>query len=344
MKRVLVTGATGFLGTFVVRALVERGDAKVRALARRSSEELEALGVEQVCGDVTGEREALGDATPLDQAMDGCDAVLHLAGFVSRDERDGREMMRVHVEGTRRVLRVAKAAGVSRVVVASSSGSHAVSREPEPVLDETAPDAVDVVGRFPYYLSKIYQERVAREVAAEMALDVVVVNPSLLLGPGDLRQSSTSDVVRFLYREIPVVPPGGLNFVDVRDAAAGTLAALERGRSGERYLLGGPNMTFAEFFGRLERVSKVNAPRLRIPPKLARWGASVVEHFYRARSSDPPVSRREVEMGELYWYCDSSKAKRELGFEPREALDTLDATVRDLRQRFPSKHAGGRTA
>jgi dihydroflavonol-4-reductase len=248
-------------------------------------------------------------------------------------------MMRVHIDGTKRVLQAAKEAGVRRVVVASSSGTHAVSREPEPVLDETAPYAVEVVGGWPYYLSKIYQEKVTWAQAAELGLEVVIVNPSLLLGPGDLRQSSTVDVVRFLWQEIPVVPEGGLSFVDVRDAAAGTLAAMERGRPGERYLFGGPNWTFAEFFGRLERVSKVRGPVLKVPPKVARWGATLLEHWYRSRGNEPPVDRVSFEMAQVYWYCDCAKAKRELGFEAREPLETLDDTVRDLRRRFPTKGA-----
>jgi dihydroflavonol-4-reductase len=337
MKRVLVTGATGFLGAHVTRALVARGDLEVRALARRPSELLADMGVVVTRGDVTGERDAFGETAPLAAAMEGCEEVYHLAGLVSRDERDGQRMMRVHVDGTKRVLRAAKEAGVRRVLVASSSGTHAVSREPEPILDEIAPYAVEVVGGWPYYLSKIYQEKVAHELARDLGIEVVLVNPSLLLGPGDLRQSSTADVARFLFQEIPVIPHGGLSLVDVRDAAEATVSAMEIGRAGERYLLGGPNWTFAEFFGRLERVSKVRGPKIRLPKKVMEVGATLVEHFYRARGNEPPIERISVEMGQVYWYCDSSKAKRELGFEPRDPLETLDDTVRDLRRRFPAK-------
>ena len=337
MKRFAVTGATGFLGRALVTGLRE-GGAEVVAIARRPDDALEALGATFVAADVTGERDRLGDDTKsLADAFAGCEGVYHMAGFVSRDARDTREMMRVHVDGTKAVLCAAKEAGVRRVVVASSSGTHAVSREPEPVLDETAPDAVELVGRWPYYLSKIYQERVARQFARELDLDVVLINPSLLLGPGDERQSSTEDVVRFLFREIPAVPPGGLAFVDVRDAAQGALQAMARGERGERYLLNGANLTFAEFFGRLSRVSKVPAPVLRVPSKLARAGATLLEHFYRARNSEPPISRLEVEMGEVYWYCDARKAETQLGFQARDPAETLDETVRDLRARFPRR-------
>ena len=202
------------------------------------------------------------------------------------------------------------------------------------MLDESAPYPTELVGGWPYYLSKIYQEKLALDLAATLGLDLVIVNPSLLLGPGDERTSSTGDVRRFLKREIPVVPDGGVNFVDVRDAARATVAALEKGRAGERYLLGGPNWTVAEFFGRLERASKVRGPRLKLPNQLQRRVASLLEHAYRALDRDPPVERIAVEMAQVYWWCDSAKAQRELGFAVREPGETLDDTIRDLRMRM----------
>src|SRR5688572_12128787 len=257
----LVTGGTGFLGAHLVRKLCERGE-RVRVLTRGGAGELDDLGVELVQGDVVRDLEG---ATPLARAIDGCDTVYHLAGFVSRSGEDSSRMMRVHVDGTRRVLTAAKQAGVRRVVLASTSGTIAVSREAEPILDESAPYPTEIVSGWPYYLSKIYQEKLALDLAATLGIDLVVVNPSLLLGPGDLRDSSTGDVRRFLDKKIPVVPPGGMCFVDARDAADGTLSAMEKGRTGERYLLGGPNWTIADFFGRLERISKVRGPRLKLP-------------------------------------------------------------------------------
>lgn len=322
-RAVLITGSTGFLGEHVARVAVARGWA-VRGLARSPSPILAELGVDEVRGDVTSADEVAG-------AVAGIDAVFHLAGLVSRDPDDGQRMMRVHVDGTRTVLRECARAGVHRVVLASSSGTVAVSRLEE-VHDEAADYATRVVAGWPYYCSKIYQEKVALELGQELGLEVVVVSPSLLLGPGDRRQSSTQDVQRFLRRQIPIVPPGGLNFVDVRDAAEATVAAMERGRAGERYLLGGPNWTFREFFGRLERVAKQPGPRLRMPNGLARAGASLLERAYRAAGKEPPLGRISVEMSEHFWYVDSSKAERELGFEQRDPQLTLADTVRYLRQ------------
>ena len=326
----LVTGGTGFLGAHVVRRLVERGE-RVRVLARGGVPELAELGVELVQGDVVRD---LDGGTPLARAIEGCAQGYHLAGFVSRNPDDGQRMMRVHVDGTRRVREAASKAGVQRVVLASTSGTIAVSREPEPILDESAPYPTELVSNWPYYLSKIYQEKLALDLAATLALELVVVNPSLLLGPGDARDSSTGDVKKFLRKEIPVVPPGGMNFVDVRDAADATVAAMERGRPSQRYLLGGPNWTLKEFFGRLERISKVRGPRLRLPKLLQTRAASFLEHAYRAFDKTPPVDKMTVEMSHVFWYCDSAKAQRELGFAPRDPGETLDDTVRDLRARM----------
>jgi dihydroflavonol-4-reductase len=331
VKPLLVTGGTGFLGEHLVEALVGQG-AAVRVLARSRSPVLEALGVEVVRGDVTAADDGLA------RAVAGCEAVFHLAGVVSRDPDDAQRMMRTHVDGTRWVIEAMAAAGVRRLVVASTSGTVAVSNREE-VLDERAGYAEELVAGWPYYVSKIYQERLAFGLGGERGLEVVAVNPSLLLGPGDRRRSSTGDVQRFLRGQIPTIPRGGINFVDARDAAAATAAALTRGRPGERYLLGGPNWTMKELFDRLARVAKVRGPWLRLPPRwdrLSRGVASAVEHVYRARGKEPPIDRISVEMAEHWWWFDSSKAADQLGFEARDPQLTLHDTVGYLRRDLAS--------
>jgi dihydroflavonol-4-reductase len=323
-RSVVVTGGTGFLGEHLVRALVAERRHRVRVLARTRSPVLEDLRVECIRGDVL-------EGGELDSALRDCAAVFHLAGLVSRDPDDGQRMMRLHVDGTRRVLERAAAAGVRRIVVASTSGTVAVSPD-EVVLDERSGYATEVVAGWPYYASKIYQEKLAFDLGAKLGLEIVCVNPSLLLGPGDRRLSSTGDVRRFLKGQIPVVPKGGMNFVDARDAAAATLAALEKGVPGERYLLGGPNWTMKEFFARLGRVAKVSPPRLRLPSRLQRATASLVEDLYRRRGKEPPIDRISVEMSEHFWWFDSAKAERALGFRHRDPALTLGDTVSYIRQ------------
>jgi dihydroflavonol-4-reductase len=321
-RRVVVTGGTGFLGEHVCRELVAKKFA-VTALARSRSDVLDDIGVTLVRGDVMTGPE-------LDAALAGATAVFHLAGMVSRDPDDGPRMMRLHVDGTRRVLEAMVRHGVRRMVLASTSGTIAVSKH-EVILDERAGYATELAAGWPYYASKIYQEKLALELGPTLGIEVVTVNPSLLLGPGDRRLSSTGDVRRFLRREIPVVPDGGINFVDARDAASGTTAALDHGRAGERYLMGGPNWTMKEFFGRLSRIAKVAPPRWKLPAKLNRWGASLIEEVYRKRGKEPPVDRISVEMSEHYWWFDSGKAAAELGFAARDPGLTLADTVAYLR-------------
>lgn len=322
-KTVLVTGATGFLGEHLCRVLVEQGYA-VRGLARTRSAILADLNVEHVRGDVLAGSE-------LDRALDGVDAVFHLAGAVSRDPDDAQRMMRLHVDGTRRVLEHMATHGVGRMVLSSTSGTIGVSKD-EVILDESAPYAEEIVAGWPYYASKIYQERLAFAQGEPLGIAVVAVNPTLLLGPGDRRLSSTGDVRKFLKRQIPTIPDGGISFVDVRDAAEATAAALVHGRTGERYLLGGPNWTTKEFFARLGRIANIAPPRLKLPQKVNTFAAGVIEELYRWRGKEPPIERISVEMAGHYWWIDSSKAERELGFQARDPQLTLVDTVAYLRQ------------
>lgn len=340
---VLVTGGTGFLGEHLLRVLRQDGQS-VRALVRKPVPLLKDLGVSQYSGDVLppsqtaaprpvgSDDEAVSD--DLLAALDGCRAVYHLAGLVSRDPNKTQDMMRLHVEGTRHLLHAAKRAGVRRVVLASTSGTMAISREPSPIPDETWPYPVELCGNWPYYLSKIYQEKMALDLGARLGLEIVCINPSLLLGPGDRRGSSTEDVRKFLCGEIAAIPSGGLSFVDVRDAASACVAAMHKGRAGARYLLGGPNWTFADFLGRLGRIAKVEGPWLRVPAGWNSWLNRItraVDHVYQHRGETSPVDRVSFEMGQVFWYCDSSLARRELGFSSRDPAETLDETIRDVR-------------
>ncbi len=318
---VLVTGATGFLGSHLIPLLLREGEP-VRALCRQPAPELSAKGVEVVVGDVVS-------GAGLNVALAGVGRVFHLAGRVSRDPDAAASLQRVHVDGTRTLAEVARRAGVERILLVSTSGTMAVSRDPDPECDETASVPIELIGGWPYYRSKWLQERTLL-AAAGSDMEVVVVNPSLLLGPGDERLSSTGDVLRFLSGQVSVIPPGGLNFVDVRDAAAGALAAMAKGRNGQRYLLGGHNWSFADFFARLGEVSGSPAPRVRLPRGLYTAGALLTEEVARQIGREPAVDRISREMAACYWYFSSEKATRELGHEPRDGRVTLLETVRWL--------------
>src|SRR5260370_39540597 len=161
---------------------------------------------------------------------------------------------------------------------------------------------------------------------------LVIMTPSLLLGPGDDRLSSTKVILDFMARKINAVPNGGLNFVDVRDTAKAFRAAMQQGRNGQRYLLGAVNWTFVKFFDRLERLTKVASPRLAFPSKLAITGAHVIDSLFRQWNFTPPVEADTIEMAEYFWYFNHAKARREFGFTPRDPGDTLNDTVHYVRE------------
>ncbi|MES1171920.1 MAG: NAD-dependent epimerase/dehydratase family protein [Bacteroidota bacterium] len=324
---ILITGATGFLGAHLVRELVRRGDGPLRAMQSGAPPAwLAELGVEVVRGSVTAPDDVAA-------ALKGVDRVYHLAGFVSMKPADSHRMYQVHVDGTRLLCRAAAESGVRRIVMSSTSGTIAVSKRPDAGLDETSPPPVDLITRWPYYASKLYQEEAARRACGDR-VELVMLNPSLLLGPGDDRLSSTRLILQFLGREIAITPPGGLNFVDVRDTAAMFAAAMDRGASGERYLVGGTNWTFAELFGRLERMTKVGAPIIKGRGKLTFYAAHAQAALYRQWGKSPPIEPASADMAGHYWYFDSAKAARDLGFVPRDATETLYDTIRYLRAHF----------
>jgi len=324
---ILVTGGTGFLGAHLVRQLVESGAKDIRVMATSIPEWLTGLGVDTIEGSVT-------NADDVARAVEDIQEIYHLAGRVSRDRDDAREMYKLHVEGTRLLCDAAKKAGVKTIVMSSSSGTIAVTEKGDITPDETYPPPLDIIARWPYYASKAYQEMAALERFHGQGLRLVILNPSLLLGPGDERLSSTKVVLDFMARKIAAVPNGGLSFVDVRDTAQAFMAAMKKGRHGQRYLLGAVNWTFVKFFDRLERLTKVSSPRLALPTKFTVTGAQVIDSLFRQWNLTSPLQAEEIEMAEYFWYLNHARARRELGFVPRDPGDTLNDTVRYVRETF----------
>jgi dihydroflavonol-4-reductase len=272
------------------------------------------------------------DAAKVEASAQGCELAYFCVGRVSRDASAQAEMHRAHVQATQAGLDGLKKAGVKRVVVVSTSGTIACGMDPDRAYNEEDPTPHELIARWPYYRTKLFAEKVALERNVNGAFEVVVVNPSLLLGPGDRRASSTLDVRRFLAGLLPALPRGGISLVDVRDAALGLIAAAERGRAGERYLLSGANMSCVLFFERLGRLSGRRVPVLRLPKKPA---LAMASHWAYTRAlawvgGSTAVEMSSVEMGSHFWYCDCSKAERELGWAPRDAQVTLRDTVNDI--------------
>lgn len=329
MAKVLVTGGTGFLGHHIIEALARSGiePADIVVFCRNGDPALQERGFSVVQGSVTNKDHV---AT----AAKGCELIYHLAGRVDRSPSALGNLMRVHVEGTRNVIHAAAEAKVGRVVYASTSGTIGVSRRSEDVATEDDPYPLEIVRKWPYYLSKVYAEQTARQAAQDTGVELITVNPTLLLGPGDDRQSSTGDVLKFMRRQIPSVPSGGMSFVDARDVAAATVAAAEVGRPGARYLMTAANWPIDKFLRRLESLTGVKAPMLKLPDSAARVAARMMQWGYETAGRTPPVDRISVEMSQHYWYVDASRAASELSFSPRDPDETLRDTVDDLQDRY----------
>ncbi len=323
-NKIMVTGASGFLGHHVVDALLAAGHG-VRALNRSTDPRLERPGVELVRGSIL-------DRATLERAVQGCAGVIHLAGKVSRDRRDEAEMRELHVGGTRSVLEAAHSAGVRRVVYASTSGAIACSHDARHIATEDDSYPLAITSTWPYYVTKIEAEREALTLSRKLGLELVCINPSLLLGPGDERLSSTEDVLKVLRGQMPALPSGGSNFVDVRDVAAAAVAALEKGRAGERYLLGALNCSIRQFVTRVAQLGQVKVPHLSAPDAPSRWLAYALQPISRLLGRENPFDPVSIEMSQAFWYFDSFKAARELGFSPRDPDETLRDTIADLRR------------
>jgi dihydroflavonol-4-reductase len=315
----LVTGATGLVGSAVARALLARGD-RVRVLARPNSNRrnLAGLSVEIAEG-------AMEDPRSLAHAVAGCRYVYHVAADYRIWVPDPAPMFRANVEGTRDLMTAALEAGAERVIYTSSVAT--LGLLPGGSADEETPSGIeDMIG--PYKRSKFAAEEVVRELARERGLPVVIVNPSTPVGPGDVKPTPTGRLIVEAARgQMPAFVDTGLNIVHVDDVAEGHLAAAERGRVGERYILGGENMTLAEILAEISAVMGRRPPWLRVPHSVLFPVAIGAELAARVTGRDPFVTFDGVRMSRKKMYFSSEKASRELGYAPRPAREAIADAV-----------------
>jgi len=306
--KTLVTGATGFLGSHVARALAGRGE-NVRVLVRPSSDlrALEGLEAERCAGD-------LRDRASLDRALEGVQRVFHVAADYRLWARDPREIHESNVTGTQNLLDAARRAGVEKFVYTSTVATIAVPRSGGLPNEQTQSSLGEMIGH--YKRSKFEAEQSALR-AAKTGLPVVIVNPTTPVGPGDWKPTPTGKIiVDFLNGRMPGYVDTGLNFVPVEDCARGHLLAAERGRVGERYILGGSNLTLKQMLDMLAAASGRPAPRWKFPHALAYAAACVDTGVSRLLGREPQIPLEGVRMARHKMFVDASKAGRELGFAP----------------------------
>jgi dihydroflavonol-4-reductase len=307
--RALVTGATGFVGSAVARAL-SRAGWQVRALARAGSDRrnLAQLPVEIAVGD-------LSDSASLDAALHDCDALFHVAADYRLGASVPEQLYQTNVEGTRNVLSAARRAAVTRIVYTSSVATVGLPADGSPGTEETPVALADMIGH--YKRSKFLAEQLVRDFVRQGA-PVITVNPSTPIGPGDVKPTPTGRiVVDAAMGRTPAYVDTGLNVVHVDDVAAGHLRAFERGRLGERYILGGENMTLREILAHISRMADRKPPRIRLPHAAVLPLAYASEALARATGRRPRVTIESVRMARKHMYFSSEKAVRELGYSWR---------------------------
>ncbi len=320
-----VTGATGFVGSHVAHALADQG-ADLRVLVRPSSDlkNLEGLKADRVVGD-------LRDAASIEKAMSGCEVVFHVAADYRLWVRDPDSMYGANVEGTRAILDAARKHRIRRVVYTSSVATMGFTGNGRPA-DENSPVSLEnMIG--PYKRSKFMAEQVAME-AARAGMDVVVVNPTTPVGERDIKPTPTGRIVLdFLKKKFPAYVDTGLNLVDVRECARGHIAALEKGRSGQRYILGGENLTLKQILDKLAAITGLPSPKVKVPYVMA-LATGVVDEIVTGRmlGREPRATIDAVRMGRKKMFVTSAKAQRELGWNVLPVDDALQRAVNWFRQ------------
>jgi dihydroflavonol-4-reductase len=322
----LVTGATGFVGSHVARQLVSAGHP-VRILSRKNSnlQPLDGLSVERVEGD-------LRDAVSLERAMRGVRRVFHVAADYRLSARNPGELYESNVDGTRLLLEAARDAGVERIVYTSTVATMAVPADDGALPNEETRAALgQMIGH--YKRSKFLAELEAIK-AASAGVPVVIVNPTAPVGPGDWKPTPTGRIiVDFLNGKMPAYVDTGLNVVPVEDVAAGHLLAAEKGRIGERYILGARNMTLKQILDALAQITGRSAPRVKMPHAVALAAGYADQWISRLTGREPQIPVEGVKMSRHRMFVESDKAERELGYKPSSVEAALERAVRWYQER-----------
>lgn len=318
--KAFVTGATGFVGSHVARLLSQQG-AELRLLLRSTSkrDNIRDINADHAIGD-------LRDPASLKRAMSGCDAVFHVAADYRLWAPDPRQMYQSNVDGTRAILDAARESGVKRVVYCSSVATMGFNEQAIPVKESDPVTIADMIGH--YKRSKFMAEQLALE-AGKAGQNVVVVNPTTPIGEGDIKPTPTGRIILdFLKRKFPAYVDTGLNLADVHQVARGHLLACERARPGERYILGGEDLTLKQLLDKLAALTGLPSPTTKVPHSVAYAFACFDEFFTGSLlGKEPRATREAVKMGRKKMFASSQKAARELGYQVTAVQPALQRAI-----------------
>ena len=318
--RVFITGATGFVGGHVARAYASEG-ATLRLLTRQTSrlDSLAGIDAETVVGD-------LREPEKLRSALEGCDALVHVAADYRLWVRDPAQMYAANVDGTRELLNIAREVGVKRVVYTSSVATMGFKSDGSIVNEDTPVALGDMIG--PYKRSKFFGEQEAIR-AAQAGQHVMILNPTTPIGPGDAKPTPTGRIiVDFLNKKFPAYVDTGLNLVDVAEVARMHVVALEQGTPGERYILGGENLTLKQILDRMSSITGLPSPTMKVPHGVAMAFAFFDENFTgRLLGKEPRATVEAVRMGRKTMFASSAKAERDLGFKVLPVYHAMRAAI-----------------
>src|ERR1700678_174546 len=318
--KVFLTGATGFVGSHVARAYADAG-AELRLLTRKTSRlaAIEGIAADVIVGD-------LRQPESLRTALRGCDALVHVAADYRLWVRDPKEMYAANVDGTRELLRIAREEGVAKVVYTSSVATMGFKADGTIVDEMTPVSLAEMIGHYKRSKFLAEQEAIA---AARAGQHVMVLNPTTPIGPGDAKPTPTGRIiVDFLNRKFPAYVDTGLNFVDVIEVARMHVAALERGTPGERYILGGENLTLKQILDRMSAITGLPSPTMKVPHAVAMAFAFFDENFTgELRGKEPRATVESVRMGKKMMFASSSKAERDLGFQVLPIYNAMRSAI-----------------
>jgi len=316
----LVTGASGFIGSAVARKLLERRH-DVKVLVRKTSQKsnLEALSIDVAVGDLT-------DRESLRCAIRGCDTVFHVAADYRLWAPQAAKMIATNVNGTRNLMEIAGELGVRRIVYTSSVATLGLLRDATPADEDTPVSGEDMIG--PYKRSKFSAEALVREMATKQGLPVVIVHPSTPIGPRDIKPTPTGKIViEAASGRMPVFVDTGLNVVHVDDVAEGHVLALERGVVGQRYILGGQNLTLEEILKTIAKLTRRRPPRMRLPHDVVVPMAAMAEFWARMTGKEPFATLDGVKLARKKMFFSSERAMSNLGYRPRPANEAIADAV-----------------